>query len=119
MDALQRGVASMADDRHGRTTARAHVQIDQERLPTIRYASASLLPSLGGDERFQLRWPPAWRDPPTHPLLARAMHRDGDGTLPQELFDDVAFVDSTTSIAIQLARVERARAVANGRAVRA
>jgi hypothetical protein len=38
-----------------------------------------------------------------HPLLARALHEDGDGSRPQQLFDDVSFCDSKASMAIQLA----------------
>jgi hypothetical protein len=48
----------------------------------------SLLPVLGGDERFRVITPAHWREDPMHPLLAQALHPDGDGYYPQRLVGD-------------------------------
>jgi hypothetical protein len=47
MAELQRTVGYHADDRVGRVTGRVRVEIDKERLPTVQYAEASVLPALG------------------------------------------------------------------------
>jgi hypothetical protein len=78
--------------------------MDEDTPATVRYVSESLLPFIGGDERFRLITPNHWRDDPMHPLLARALHPDGDGYWPQRLVGDtVAWPSSHDEPAVQVA----------------
>lgn len=77
--------------------------IDEETPKTVRYCVNSLLPVLGGDPRFSVVIPDVWRERPIHPLLARALHPDGDGLRPQELLPEVAWVPSIGNVIVQLA----------------
>ncbi|MEA2169113.1 MAG: hypothetical protein QOF76_2413 [Solirubrobacteraceae bacterium] len=79
--------------------------IDEEAAPTMRYGAASLLPSLGGDERFSWRLPVEWREEPVHPLLVRSEHRDGDGLMPQAILGDMRWVSSAAHPCVQVADV--------------
>jgi hypothetical protein len=88
-DLAQRAFAFFAHDDHRTDMDRFILRIDEEAAPTMRYSDASLLPTLGGDDRFFFRFPTSWRDSPVHPLLKRIQHLDGDGVMPQERFNDV------------------------------
>ena len=81
------------------------MRVDEETDPAVRYGGGALLPTLGGDERFHFTSPLHWRDEPVHPLLARAVHPDGDGFWPQLLFDDVQWVSSSSEPAVQVADI--------------
>jgi hypothetical protein len=81
------------------------VLVDEEAAPTMRYGDVSLLPSIGGDDRFSWRLPLEWRDEPVHPLLARALHPDGDGLMPQTVLDDMTWVSSNAHPCVQVADV--------------
>ncbi len=93
-DIAQRAFAFFAHDEHRTDMEGFVVRIDEEAAPTMRYSDASLLPTLGGDSRFSFRFPTSWRDGAVHPLLARILHPDGDGVMPQELFNDVDWASS-------------------------
>lgn len=81
------------------------VLINEEGAPTMRYADASLLPSVGGDDRFSWRTPVHWRDEPVHPLIQAARHPDGDGLAPQALLGDMRWVSSEQHPCVQVADV--------------
>jgi hypothetical protein len=81
------------------------VRIDEERAPTIRYSGGALFPTLGGDERFSFRFSRDWAKDPQHPFFERVRHPDGDGSWPQDIFDDIDWVASRSETAIQVADV--------------
>jgi hypothetical protein len=81
------------------------VRIDEERAPTVRYSGGALLPTLGGDERFSFRFSRDWAEDPPHPFFERVRHPDGDGSRPQEIFDDIDWATSHSEMAIQVADV--------------
>lgn len=76
---------------------------DEEAPKTARYCASSLFPVLGGDPRFSLTLPANWREEPVHPLLAKALHSDGDGLRPQALLGEIEWVASKDQVAVQLA----------------
>lgn len=104
-DIAQRAFAFFANDAYRTDIDELTVRIDEEAAPTMRYSDASLLPTLGGDSRFSFRFPTSWRETPVHPLLRRILHPDGDGVMPQELFNDVDWASSREHAAIQIADV--------------
>jgi hypothetical protein len=59
--------------------------IDEETPAAVRYVVASLLPTMGGDDRFEFVFPDHWRHSPLHPMLAHATHAEGDGMAPQKM----------------------------------
>lgn len=81
------------------------VLIDEETAPTMRYGDVSLLPSVGGDDRFSWRLPVEWRSAPVHPLLKKALHPDGDGLMPQAVLSAIEWVNSAAHPCVQIADV--------------
>jgi len=103
MHAAQRAFCFFESDDYRADMSSFVVLIDEEAAPTMRYADGSLMPILGGDDRFSIRVPEHWRDDPTHPLLERIRHPERDGLRPQLLFDDVRWVSSAAEPAVQIA----------------
>jgi hypothetical protein len=102
---LQRAFAYFAGDEHRDEMRGFELLVDEEAPPTTRYVEGTLLPTIGGDERFSLTTPEHWRRPPVHPLLRTAMHGDGDGLKPQALLGNLRWVDSVNEPSVQVADV--------------
>jgi hypothetical protein len=81
------------------------VMADEEAPKTAQYCATSLFPVIGGDPRFRPVIDPRWREEPVHPLLAKAMHPDGDGLRPQHLLSEIQWVSSHDHVAVQIADV--------------
>lgn len=78
--------------------------MDEETPAAARLVSESLLPIIGGDDRFRLISPLEWHSDPVHPLVERALHPDGDGYSPDLLIGDtIAWKRSHDVSAIQVA----------------
>lgn len=106
MDAVQRAICFYAGDEWRTEMDAMTLAIDKETPAAVRLVSESLLPIIAGDERFRLVTPEHWREDPPHPLLARAMHPDGDGYLPQRLVgEEIAWVSSHSEPAVQVADI--------------
>jgi Protein of unknown function (DUF3800) len=103
--ALQQALCYFRTDADRADMTIIEMLIDQEPARTVEYTSNTLLPTIGGDPRFSLTVPDQWREPPIHPLLARATHPDGDGLQPQELLSAIEFVDSKTHPCVQVADI--------------
>jgi len=104
MYATQRAFCFYAGDEWRPAMRELSLSMDDDTPATVRYVSESLVPVIGGDERFRLVTPQHWRDDPVHPLLARALHPDGDGYRPQELVGEkIAWVRSHDEPAVQVA----------------
>lgn len=104
MGAAQRAFCFYAGDEWRQEMGELTLVIDEETPATVRFVSESLLPIIGGDERFSLITPVRWREDPMHPLLAQALHPDGDGYWPQKLVgDSIAWLSSDAQPAIQVA----------------
>jgi hypothetical protein len=83
--AAQQAICFFADDEWRPEMEAFELVIDEETPAAARYVVASLLPTIGGDDRFEFVFPDHWRHPPLHPMLAHATHRDGDGMAPQKM----------------------------------
>jgi hypothetical protein len=103
--ALQQSFGYFCGSTYREEMAGIRLLVDQEPARTVEYTSDTLLPTIGGDERFSLTVPDEWREPPIHPLLLRARHPDGDGLRPQELVSTMAFVESKHHTCIQVADI--------------
>jgi Protein of unknown function (DUF3800) len=104
MGAAQRAFCFYAGGGWRQEMSELKLVIDEETPATVRFVSESLLPIIGGDERFRLITPAHWRESPVHPLLVKALHPDGDGYWPQKLVGDtIAWVSSHDEPAIQVA----------------
>jgi hypothetical protein len=78
--------------------------IDKDTPSVVRYVGKTLLPTIGGDDRFRLVTPDRWRESPQHPLLAGAIHPDGDGYWVQRILgEEIDWPDSDEEPAIQVA----------------
>lgn len=104
MGAAQRAFCFYAGDEWRPEMSEMRLIADEETPSTVRYVSESLLPVLGGDKRFRIITPVRWREDPMHPLLAQALHPDGDGYYPQRLIGDtIAWMASHDEPALQVA----------------
>jgi len=104
MNAAQRAFCFYAADEWRPEMGELALAMDDATPATVRYVSESLLPVVGGDQRFRLVTPEHWRNDPLHPLLAQALHPDGDGYRPQRLFGErIDWVRSHDEPAVQVA----------------
>ena len=104
MGAVQRAFCFYAGVEWHSEMSELTLAMDKDTPATVRYLSESFLPVIGGDERFRLITPDHWRIDPMHPLLAQALHPDGDGYYPQRLVGDtIAWASSHDEPAVQVA----------------
>ncbi|HLM86233.1 MAG TPA: hypothetical protein VK272_08615 [Solirubrobacteraceae bacterium] len=102
--ALQYAFCFYAGDEWRPEMAGFRLVIDKDTSAMVKYVGETLLPVLGGDERFRLVTPSHWREPDPHPLLVSARHPDGDGYAPQLLLGDtIDWPDSCDEPGIQVA----------------
>lgn len=102
--AVQRAFCFYSDDSWRSDMAEVELVMDDETPATVRYVTQTLLPTIGGDERFRIVTPAHWRNEPVHPLLARAQHPDGDGLWPQHIVGEtIRWVSSHDEVAVQVA----------------
>jgi hypothetical protein len=102
---VQQALCFFRGDQYREDMSEFRVLIDEEAAPTMRYGDVSLLPSVGGDDRFSWRLPVEWRSEPVHPLLKKALHPDGDGLMPQPVLGDMTWVTSAAHPCVQVADV--------------
>lgn len=104
--AAQRAFCFHAGDEWRAEMTELRLVMDEDTPAAVRYVSGSLLPILGGDNRFQWILPEHWLRPPEHPLLAQARHPDGDGLRPQRIVGDtIEWASSHDEPAVQVADV--------------
>lgn len=106
LGAVQRAFCFYAGDEWLSEMGGFRLLIDRDTPSIIRYVGRTLLPTIGGDDRFRLTTPDHWREDPVHPLLAGAIHPDGDGYWVQRILDEeFEWPDSDEEPAVQVADI--------------
>jgi hypothetical protein len=104
--AAQSAFCFYASDEWRSEMIRFRLVIDRDTPATAKYVGETLLPTLGGDERFHLITPSHWQGPDPHPMWASARHSNGDGYDPRRLFGhSIDWPDSRDEPAIQVADI--------------
>lgn len=104
--AAQQAICFFAEDEWRPEMEAFELVVDEETPAAVRYVLASLLPTIGGDDRFEFVFPDHWRQPPPHPMLGYATHAEGDGMAPQKMLGSARrWARSADEPAIQVADV--------------